>query len=99
MIFRTVNKLLIFLLAVLVSEVALCSGLKYGLEATAAFSKIFTSKQKPFNNDLFQIELASLSYLPPRPETNAGRVLEDIFSFVVIFNYIIPISLYVTMGT
>lgn len=45
-IFRTVNKFLIFLLAVLVSEVALCSALKYGLEATAAFSEFINSSHK-----------------------------------------------------
>ncbi|CAB3364729.1 Hypothetical predicted protein [Cloeon dipterum] len=75
---KTVNRFLIFLLSVLVFEVALCSGLKYGLEATRAFDM-------------------HTQYMPPRPTVEGGRIVEDIFSFVVIFNYIIPISLYVTM--
>ncbi|XP_059473121.1 phospholipid-transporting ATPase IF isoform X2 [Neocloeon triangulifer] len=75
---RTVNKFLIFLLSLLVFEVALCSGLKYIFEATKEFD-------------------AFTAYMPPRPIIEAGRIIEDIFSFVVIFNYIIPISLYVTM--
>ncbi|KAF4520666.1 hypothetical protein B566_EDAN006342 [Ephemera danica] len=39
----------------------------------------------------------TLSYLPPREDVTVGLVLQDVFSFVVLFNYIIPISLYVTM--
>lgn len=36
--------------------------------------------------------------LPPNITANAEEVVQDTFSFLVIYNYIIPISLYVTLG-
>ena len=31
--------------------------------------------------------------------TSFGGVMQDLASFLIIFNYVIPISLYVTLGT
>ncbi|KAL6255347.1 hypothetical protein P5V15_013685 [Pogonomyrmex californicus] len=37
------------------------------------------------------------SYLGPRPNTNFFSLITDIMSFLILFNYIVPISLYVTI--
>lgn len=37
------------------------------------------------------------SYLGPRSAIDALGVIQDLFSFVILYNYIIPISLYVTV--
>ena len=37
-------------------------------------------------------------YLHTNDGGPVSSVLQDVFSFVIIFNYIIPISLYVTLG-
>ncbi|XP_021935483.1 probable phospholipid-transporting ATPase IF isoform X4 [Zootermopsis nevadensis] len=39
------------------------------------------------------------SYLGEKNDINVSAVLQDLFSFVIIYNYIIPISLYVTIET
>lgn len=38
------------------------------------------------------------SYMGPRPEITFSSVVTDILSFLILFNYIVPISLYVTVG-
>jgi magnesium-transporting ATPase (P-type) len=38
------------------------------------------------------------SYLGQRNDIDFSAVLQDLFSFVILYNYIIPISLYVTIG-
>lgn len=38
------------------------------------------------------------SYLGPLPAINFSMVITDIMSFLILFNYIVPISLYVTVG-
>jgi hypothetical protein len=38
------------------------------------------------------------SYLGQRNDIDVSAVLQDLFSFVILYNYIIPISLYVTIG-
>lgn len=38
------------------------------------------------------------SYLGSQNENKIFTLITDIFSFVILFNYIIPISLYVTIG-
>jgi Ca2+/Na+ antiporter len=38
------------------------------------------------------------SYLGQRNGIDVSAVLQDLFSFVILYNYIIPISLYVTIG-
>ncbi len=45
------------------------------------------------------ISLEGADYLGPDKPSTFGGVLTDLSSFMVIFNYIIPISLYVTLGT
>ncbi|GFG30600.1 hypothetical protein Cfor_10512 [Coptotermes formosanus] len=37
------------------------------------------------------------SYLGPQSDTGVSGVIQDLFSFVILYNYIIPISLYVTV--
>ncbi|XP_023715383.1 probable phospholipid-transporting ATPase IF isoform X4 [Cryptotermes secundus] len=39
------------------------------------------------------------SYLGPRSSIDVSTVVQDLFSFVILYNYIIPISLYVTIET
>jgi len=38
------------------------------------------------------------SYLGPQSDINFSSLTTDILSFVILFNYIVPISLYVTAG-
>lgn len=38
------------------------------------------------------------SYLGPQPKINFSSIITDILSFLILFNYIVPISLYVTVG-
>lgn len=42
--------------------------------------------------------LGTESYLGPSNAINVSTVVQDLFSFVILYNYIIPISLYVTIG-
>jgi magnesium-transporting ATPase (P-type) len=42
--------------------------------------------------------LGTESYLGPRNTIDVSTVVQDLFSFVILYNYIIPISLYVTIG-
>ena len=78
---KTMNKYLVFFLILLLLEVALATTLKY----TVAFD----SPGK---------EEADLPwYWPIKVEVKARQMAQDILSFMVLFNYIIPISLYVTL--
>lgn len=38
------------------------------------------------------------NYLGPSPKINFSTLIADIFSFLILFNYIVPISLHVTVG-
>jgi len=38
------------------------------------------------------------SYLGPQSDLNFSSLTTDILSFIILFNYIVPISLYVTAG-
>jgi len=38
------------------------------------------------------------SYIGPQDPITAGGVVQDVLSFLILYNYIIPISLYVTVG-
>jgi phospholipid-translocating ATPase len=42
--------------------------------------------------------IADAWYLNANHSAPVRDVLQDVFSFLVVFNYIIPISLYVTLG-
>ncbi|XP_046454878.1 phospholipid-transporting ATPase IF-like [Daphnia pulex] len=46
---------------------------------------------------LYQPQLTDAFYLGALPPTTFGRVMQDVASFLIIFNYVIPISLYVTL--
>lgn len=50
------------------------------------------------NKSVYITEAANDAYLGPEKETTFMGVLVDMSGFMVIFNYIIPISLYVTLG-
>jgi hypothetical protein len=47
---------------------------------------------------LISLLLGTESYLGPRTAIDVSTVVQDLFSFVILYNYIIPISLYVTIG-
>lgn len=47
---------------------------------------------------LISLLLGTESYLGPRNSIRVTTVMQDFFSFVILYNYIIPISLYVTIG-
>ncbi|XP_049950032.1 phospholipid-transporting ATPase IF-like isoform X1 [Schistocerca serialis cubense] len=74
---RSINGFLLFFLVLLLLEVFLCLGLKYGFELVGDYVADY--------------------YVGPLPQLNGLQVVEDMFSFFVLFNYIIPISLYVTI--
>lgn len=38
------------------------------------------------------------SYLGPQHEINFSTLVKDILSFTILYNYIVPLSLYVTVG-
>jgi hypothetical protein len=50
------------------------------------------------NITLMSLLSGTESYLGQRNGIDVSAVLQDLFSFVILYNYIIPISLYVTIG-
>ncbi|XP_068247329.1 LOW QUALITY PROTEIN: phospholipid-transporting ATPase IF-like [Palaemon carinicauda] len=75
------NYYLIFYLIVLLTEVTVCTILKYELYSLTKEDNMWYMENKNFNGEGASFE----------------GVSQDFFSFLVIFNYIIPISLYVTL--
>ncbi|PAA46582.1 hypothetical protein BOX15_Mlig014307g2 [Macrostomum lignano] len=59
------------------------------------FLAIFSSSMKWIYFS-FDAGIHSAWYLPPE-ETTAWRIIQDFLGFLVLFNYLIPISLYVTI--
>ena len=80
------NKVILVYIGILIAEVVLCSSLRY------AYS--FDLQYKSFEEGT---EIVDHWYLGQYWRRNAINVLQDIFSFLVIFNNIVPISLYVTL--
>ncbi|XP_071484372.1 phospholipid-transporting ATPase IF-like [Diadema antillarum] len=75
------NYYLLFMLAVLVFQISLCTGLKYYYNA------------RPYvPHSWYFYEVAKADY-----NVTFLQVMEDFLSFLVLYNYIIPISLYVTI--
>ena len=83
---KSMNKVILVYIGILIAEVVLCSSLRY------AYS--FDLQYKSFEEGT---EIVDHWYLGQYWRRNAINVLQDIFSFLVIFNNIVPISLYVTL--
>jgi len=83
---KSMNKVILVYIGILIAEVILCSSLRY------AYS--FDLQYDSFKEDT---EITKQWYLGNYWPRNAINVLQDIFSFLVIFNNIVPISLYVTL--
>lgn len=75
------NYYLIFYLVVLLAEVTICTILKYELYSLTVEDDMWYMENKNYR----------------KTGATVKDVFQDIFSFLVIFNYIIPISLYVTL--
>ncbi|XP_074657516.1 phospholipid-transporting ATPase IF-like isoform X2 [Tubulanus polymorphus] len=69
------NKFLLVFMTILVTEAALCTGLKY--------LHIYQPSGQPW-------------YIPPE-HTTVHAIVQTLLSFIILFNYIIPISLYVAI--
>lgn len=104
---RTMNGFLLFFLAILVIEISVCTALKYNLWASPTVGKderwnrilLFWCLDPRFDIDgHLNCCTANAWYLNASHSAPMRDVLQDIFSFLVVFNYIIPISLYVTLG-
>ena len=83
---KSMNKVILVYIGILIAEVVLCSSLRY------AYS--FDLQYKSFEEGT---EIVDHWYLGQYWRRNAINALQDIFSFLVIFNNIVPISLYVTL--
>ena len=83
---KSMNKVILVYIGILIAEVILCSGLRYGYG--------FDLQYDSFKEGTEIVDHWYLGNYWPR---NAINVLQDIFSFLVIFNNIVPISLYVTL--
>ncbi|XP_063587214.1 phospholipid-transporting ATPase IF-like isoform X2 [Penaeus indicus] len=79
---KSMNYFLVFFLVLLILEIVICTVLKYQLYGTE-----FTKDAWYFH---LHEENSTLT-------VTARDVVQDSFSFLVLFNYIIPISLYVTL--
>ncbi|XP_030838216.1 probable phospholipid-transporting ATPase IF isoform X3 [Strongylocentrotus purpuratus] len=75
------NYYLLFMLGVLIFEVSICTGLKYFYNSRGYV---------PFSWYFYEVA-------KPDYEISFLGVMEDFLSFLVLYNYIIPISLYVTI--
>merc|ERR1719410_2027522 len=84
------NRVILVYIGILVLELILCSSLKYSF----AFEFGETSPDGGHNSTQ---RLAEHWYLGNFVPKSTKQVFEDIFSFLVIFNNIVPISLYVTL--
>ena len=84
------NKVILVYIAILITEIIVCSSLKYsyGLE--------FGETEDGVEHDS-DSRLTQHWYLGNYVPRSTKQVFEDIFSFLVIFNNIVPISLYVTL--
>lgn len=90
------NWFLIVFLILLIVEVMLCTLEKYVLQASSLGR---TMKYILFQLILLQLLLGDAFYLFGLiKETSFRSVVGDMASFLIIFNYVIPISLYVTLG-
>ena len=84
-------KVILVYISILIVEIIVCSSLKYsyGLE----FGETIEDDDEEKTGE----RLAEHWYLGNYVSRSTKQVFEDIFSFLVIFNNIVPISLYVTL--
>ncbi|XP_064088373.1 LOW QUALITY PROTEIN: phospholipid-transporting ATPase IF-like [Macrobrachium nipponense] len=75
------NYYLIFYLVVLLAEVIVCTILKYEVYSLKGEDAMWYMENKNYTGN----------------GTTVNEVFQDVFSFLIIFNYVIPISLYVTL--
>ncbi|XP_047469990.1 phospholipid-transporting ATPase IF-like [Penaeus chinensis] len=79
---KSMNYFLVFFLVLLILEIVICTVLKYQLYGTEFTKDAWYFQLREENSTL---------------TVTARDVVQDSFSFLVLFNYIIPISLYVTL--
>ena len=82
---KTMNKILLVYIGILLFEIVLCTSLKYSFGVLHEY--------QTFTKDTVAAHWYLGFFLQIKPKL----VLEDFFSFLVIFNNIVPISLYVTL--
>lgn len=93
------NGFLLFFLLILVLEIAVCTSLKYNMWASDTIgNKMCTLCVITILIDVL-LNTAHAWYLNANHTAPVRDVLQDVFSFLIVFNYIIPISLYVTLGS
>jgi len=80
---KTMNKFLLFFLALLLAEVVFSTMMKY----IVAIDFVGVDERGKLKH----------WYMDEKLDLTALQVIEDFFSYLVIYNYIIPISLYVTL--
>lgn len=95
------NYFLLAFLIILLLEIGLCTMQKYLYQPS--LSEFWPSFHLSCINWMKQHFVCVNStenafYLGELPATTFGRVMGDLASFLIIFNYVIPISLYVTLG-
>ena len=83
---KSMNQVILVYIGILIAEVILCSSLRYAY----SFDLQYDSYKEG-------TEIVDHWYLGNYLSRDYKRVFEDIFSFLVIFNNIVPISLYVTL--
>eukprot|EP00092_Neocalanus_flemingeri_P006019 GFUD01006485.1.p1 GENE.GFUD01006485.1~~GFUD01006485.1.p1 ORF type:complete len:1188 (+),score=195.19 GFUD01006485.1:192-3755(+) len=81
---KTMNKILLVYIGILLFEIILCTSLKYSFGVLHDYQT-------------FEDIPAAHWYLGPYIQIKPVLVLQEFFSFLVIFNNIVPISLYVTL--
>ncbi|XP_065055666.1 phospholipid-transporting ATPase IF-like isoform X1 [Rhopilema esculentum] len=81
---RTMNTYLLVFLGILLVEATICTALKYGWQ------------EKPEGAKAWYIWGNSMK-IPKDNEKNALNIFVDFLAFLILFNYVIPISLYVTV--
>ena len=83
---KSMNKVILVYIGLLVAEVVLCSSLRYAFSFDLQYDSFEAGKP-----------ITDHWYLGNYFSRKAINVIQDIFSFLVIFNNIVPISLYVTL--
>ena len=83
---KSMNKVILVYIGLLIAEVVLCSSLRYAFSFDLQYDSYEENKH-----------IGDHWYLGNYFSRKAINVIQDIFSFLVIFNNIVPISLYVTL--
>lgn len=85
-------------MGLLALEMALCTMQKYLY--LPKLGKYFSSRETMIRSNYcqYQFELDEAYYLGDKEDVDLVGVLADLSGFLVIFSYIVPISLYSTLG-